>query len=241
MPEARFVHHHTLEQTSMHNALARPNTMDKRRWLVSLMGLLLALGPVSLPFSIWDNEFAGVGHLIGNELIWWAYIAAILLYVRRVERRPLSSISFRSPGAANIALGALSGVVIFVALGLMYYLVLPALHLNDSAVVTTSGGALMATPLWWRFISTVRAAISEEVLFRGYAMERIEELSGSRAMATILSLAIFAIDHVAYWGWSHELIVVVGGLAFSLLYLWRRNLWVSIIAHFIVDAVSVLR
>jgi membrane protease YdiL (CAAX protease family) len=87
----------------------------------------------------------------------------------------------------------------------------------------------------------VRAAVAEEVLFRGYAMERIEELTGSRAVATILSLAVFTLDHVSSWGWSHELVVAVGGLAFSLLYLWRRNLWVNIIAHFIVDAASVLR
>jgi membrane protease YdiL (CAAX protease family) len=34
--------------------------------------------------------------------------------------------------------------------------------------------------------------------------------------------------------------VAVGGLAFSLLYLWRRNLWANIIVHFIADAMSVL-
>jgi membrane protease YdiL (CAAX protease family) len=28
----------------------------------------------------------------------------------------------------------------------------------------------------------------------------------------------------------------VGGLTLTLLYVWRRNLWVNIIAHFIVDA-----
>jgi membrane protease YdiL (CAAX protease family) len=225
----------------MHDLATRLKTAGKRRWATTLAGLLLALGPVSLPFSIWDHEFAGVGHLIGNEVIWWIYIAAVLWYVRRIERRPLSSIGFRAPGAANVALGVLSGVAILGVLAAMIYLVLPVLHLNDPVAATAGGSALMATPFWWRFVSTVRAAVSEEVLFRGYAMQRIEELTGSRAAATILSLAVFAIDHVVYWGWNHELVVIVGGLAFSLLYLWRRNLWVSIVAHFIVDAATVLR
>lgn len=35
--------------------------------------------------------------------------------------------------------------------------------------------------------------------------------------------------------WSHELIVAAASVAFSLLYLWRRNLWFNIIAHFMVD------
>jgi len=219
---------------------AAARTAEKRRWTVILAGLLLALGPVSLPFSTWDHEFAGIGHLLGNEAIWWVYIAAMLLYVRKIERRPLSSIGFRPPGVGNTLIGVAAGAVVLAVLGAMYFLVLPALHLGDSVAATANGSALMATPFWWRLISTVRAAVSEEVLFRGYAMQRIEELCGSRAVALLFSLAVFTIDHVTYWGWSHELIVAVGGLAFSLLYLWRRNLWVNIIAHFIVDAASVL-
>lgn len=219
---------------------ARLRTVERRTWLVTLAGLLLALGVVSLPFSDWDHEFADVGHLVGNEAIWWIYIAAMLFYVRKVERRPLSSIGFRRPGLGNTLIGVAAGVVVLAVFAAMYFVVLPALHLGDAVASTASGSALMTTPWWWRFISTVRAAVSEEVLFRGYAMQRVEELSGSRAIALLLSLTVFTIDHVAYWGWSHELIVATGGLAFSLLYLWRRNLWVNIIAHFIVDAASVL-
>ncbi|HEV7777939.1 MAG TPA: type II CAAX endopeptidase family protein [Luteibacter sp.] len=212
----------------------------KARWPLTVLGLVLAFGIASLPFSDWIDEFAGVGHLIGNEAIWWIYVAAMLAYVRRVERRPLSSIGFRRPGTKNVVIGILAGVLITVTLGTMYLVILPALHLNDEVIATTNGSALMATPFWWRFISTIRAAVSEEVLFRGYAMERIEALSGSRVVALLVSCAVFTLAHVSAWGWSHELIVAVGGLAFSLLYLWRRNLWVNIIAHFIVDAVSVL-
>lgn len=225
----------------MRSLVAHSKTAGRRRWPVALAGLLLALGVVSLPIGRWDHEFAGVGHLVGNEAIWWAYLAAMLLYVRRIERRPLASIGFRAPGAANLVLGVLAGVAVLAMLGAMYFLVLPALHLSDSVAATANGGALMATPFWWRLVSTVRAAVAEEVLFRGYAMERVEELTGSRTVATVLSLAVFTLDHVSSWGWSHELVVAVGGLAFSLLYLWRRNLWVNIIAHFIVDAASVLR
>ena len=214
--------------------------LRKRKWLVTLVGLALALGVACLPIGDWDYEFAGIGHLIGNEAIWWIYIAAVLLYVRKIERRLLSSIGFRTPGISNIALGACAGLLITAVLGAMYFVVLPALHLNDSMASTSNAGALMATPFWWRFISTIRAAVTEEVLFRGYAMERIEELSGSRTIAVVVSCVIFTLAHVSSWGWSHELFVAVGGLAFSLLYLWRRNLWVNIIAHFIVDAVSVL-
>src|ERR1700679_541354 len=114
----------------------------RHKWLVTLVGLALALGVACLPIGDWDHEFAGIGHLIGNEAIWWIYVAAILLYVRKIERRRLSSIGFRTPGIRNIALGVCAGLLITAVLGAMYFVVLPALHLNDSMASTSNAGAL---------------------------------------------------------------------------------------------------
>lgn len=205
------------------------------RWPIWL-GLLLALGIVSLPFSVWLDEFANVRHLVTNEAIWWLYVAGMLAYVLRVERRPLSSIGFRRLGARDIAIGIAAGIAILAALACIYYLIFPLLHWDLSQGMNK----LAATPLWWRLISTVRAAVSEELLFRGYAMERLSELTGSRKIAACISCAIFMLDHVPTWGWQHLAIAGVGGIALTLLYLWRRNLWVNILAHFIVDAASML-
>ena len=205
------------------------------RWPIRL-GLLLALGLVSLPFSLWIDEFANVRHLIANEAIWWVYIGGMLAYVVRVERRPLSSIGFRRPGIGDIAIGIAAGIAILAALAFVYYIVFPLLHWDLSQGMNQ----LAATPFWWRLISTVRAAVSEEVLFRGYAMERLHELTGSRKIAASVSCAVFMLDHVPSWGWEHLAIAAVGGISLTLLYLWRRNLWVNILAHFIIDAASML-
>jgi membrane protease YdiL (CAAX protease family) len=200
------------------------------------LGLLLALGIVSLPFSLWIDEFANVHHLLANEAIWWLYMVGMLVYVIRVERRPLSSIGFRRPRTSDIAIGFGAGIAILAALAFVYYLIFPVLHWDLSQGMNP----LAATPLWWRLISTVRAAVSEEALFRGYAMERLYELTGSRKIAACISCAIFMLDHVPTWGWEHLAIAGIGGISLTLLYLWRRNLWVNILAHFIVDAASVL-
>ena len=205
------------------------------RW-PTWLGLLLALGLVSLPFSLWIDEFANVRHLVANEAIWWLYITGMLVYVLRVERRPLSSIGFRCLGARDIAIGIGAGIAILAALACVYYLIFPLLHWDLSQGMNR----LAATPLWWRLISTVRAAVSEELLFRGYAMERLRELSGSRGIAAGVSCTVFMLDHVPTWGWQHLAIAGIGGIALTVLYLWRRNLWVNILAHFIVDAASML-
>ena len=118
----------------------------------------------------------------------------------------------------------------------MYYGVLPALHLSESSQVDQ----LVATPFWWRLTSVIRAAIGEEVIFRGFAIERGREVFGSLRIASALSWIVFTLEHIATWGWSHVLITGFGGLLLTLLYVWRRNLWINVIAHFVVDGASVL-
>jgi membrane protease YdiL (CAAX protease family) len=206
----------------------------------SLAGLIFALGVASLPIGSWDNEFADTPHLIGNELIWGAVVGLLLLYVTGIERRPLSSIGLKAPGFKNIGIGIALGLLTIALLGVLYLQVLPALHLDDHIAASANAAALLATPFWWRFLSTIRAAVAEEILFRGYAMQRIEELTGSKTAATLISCAVFTAAHLSTWGSTHTLIVAIAGLTFSLAYLWRRNLWVNIIAHFMVDAISVL-
>jgi membrane protease YdiL (CAAX protease family) len=210
--------------------------IKNRRTLLSLVGLLLTLGFPTLPISEWENEFANVRHLVGYEIIWWALVGLVLLYVRLVERRPLTSIGFRVPGIRGVLIAIPAGVVMLTGLAAIYYVLFPALHLSEGQQMNQ----LIATPFWWRFISVIRAAVGEEVLFRGYAIERLQELTGSRTVAAVLSCAVFSLAHVGPWGWSHLLIAGFGGVMLTALYLWRRNLWVNIVAHFIVDCVAVL-
>jgi membrane protease YdiL (CAAX protease family) len=101
---------------------------------------------------------------------------------------------------------------------------------------TTPIGTRLGRP--WLAISVVRAGVSEEVLFRGYPIERLRELSGSRALASLLPLLLFPLAHVGPWGWAHMLVAGIGGAALTLLYLWRRNVWANILAHCIVDGVA---
>jgi membrane protease YdiL (CAAX protease family) len=140
------------------------------------------------------------------------------------------------PGIRGVLIAIPAGVVMLAGLAAIYYVLFPALHLSEGQQMNQ----LIATPFWWRFISVIRAAVGEEVLFRGYAIERLQELTGSRTVAAVLSCAVFSLAHVGPWGWSHLLIAGFGGVMLTALYLWRRNLWVNIIAHFIVDGVAVL-
>jgi membrane protease YdiL (CAAX protease family) len=195
------------------------------------LGLVLVLVLGSAPYASWLDEFAGTTNLIAHEAVWWLLVVAVLACVRGIERRSLASIGLRTPRVVDLAIGVVAGLAIVVALGAIY-----AVLVGDQPELEQ----LVATPLWWRAISVVRAAVAEEVLFRGYAIERSFELTRSRVGAVLLPCVVFAAAHVAPWGWRHVIVAGTGGLLFSALYMWRRNLWVAIIAHAIVDGIAVM-
>jgi membrane protease YdiL (CAAX protease family) len=206
--------------------------MTNARRIQIVVGLLLAL---DLPFCHLGDlgkKYTGLGPLFGGEVLWWGLLAAILLYVLLVERKPLSSIGYRRPGFWDIALGILAAVVIFLGTGVLFQVILPALHLSVAQKITSI--ALM--PLWFRLLLVTRAAFVEETAFRGYGFERIGELAGSNLLAGLVTFVLFTIAHLSGGGWGQVIIAANGGLVLTLLYMWLRNIWVNIIAHWLTDA-----
>ena len=93
--------------------------------------------------------------------------------------------------------------------------------------------------LVWTF-----AAFGEELVHRGYLMNRVAQLAGGSTRAWALSLVVvnvlFGVAHL-YQGISGVAAVIAAGLVYGALYLWSgRNLWVPIIAHGVYDTVAFL-
>jgi membrane protease YdiL (CAAX protease family) len=199
-------------------------------------GLVLALVLPLCHLGDIGRRFSGLGPLWGGEILWWILVAVIILYVTRAEHRPLASIGFRVPRAADIGLAVAAAIVMIGLIGVIFTVVLPALHLSVSRQLNAARGA----PILFRLVQVTRAAVAEEITFRGYGYERIQEISGSRWLAAISTWALFTIAHLSSWGWGQVIIAAAGGLILTLLYVWRRNLWANMIAHWLTDASAFL-
>jgi uncharacterized protein len=47
------------------------------------------------------------------------------------------------------------------------------------------------------------------------------------------------LEHLEVWSWGHHIAGFTGAI-FTLLYTWRRNLWLNMIAHIVPDATGLL-
>ncbi|MFZ0706765.1 MAG: CPBP family intramembrane glutamic endopeptidase [Candidatus Korobacteraceae bacterium] len=219
-------------------ASSRPQSSNRthNRTLL-ILGLLLNLFLALAPLGAWGDRIFGKRHLIGHEVFWWCAVLLMLGYVVFVEHRRMSSIGFRRPRVLDLVLATVFGILMVVGIVFIYRAVFPALHLQMNTGVMSS---LLATPFWYRLLLVTRAAASEEILFRGYPIERLLELTGSRIVAAVLSWAAFTYAHLAGWGWAQLIVAGYGGVLLTILYLWRRNLWANMLAHWIADGAGFL-
>jgi len=84
------------------------------------------------------------------------------------------------------------------------------------------------------------AAIAEEIIFRAVLISQLQAATGMPWLAGLVSLAIFAGAHASGWGPWQVIFAAVPGLVLTLFFLWKRDLWVCIIAHFLTDALGLL-
>jgi uncharacterized protein len=198
-----------------------------------LVGMLLALGVPLLPLGAWGERLSLFGPLVGHETLWWLALAVLLFYVLRVERRPLTSIGLRRLGLRDVLIAVLAGILMFVGAKVINSEIFLRFHLQANM---HEAYRIAAAPFWYRFILVSRAAAVEEILFRGYAIERLQELTGSILSAAVISWLAFTAMHINSWGVVFLIYPGFHGVILTLLYVWRRNLSSNIIAHWVVDA-----
>jgi len=170
--------------------------MRERRRLVplGLIGIFLAFGLPELGLQKLLFADTPVGARIGREIVWIAFAVLMLLWVRHVERLPLSSIGIRRPSWGTLGWGLAATVALMATAMLSFAVIAPALGFHQNMVATA---AITQVPLWLMITTAVVAGISEEILYRGYAIERLEFLTGNRWIAGLVAGAAFLILHVA--------------------------------------------
>lgn len=170
---------------------------------------------------------------LGNALFEPLSALLVLAWAWRSET-PWRAIGFARPRSWPLAIAG--GIALGVALKLLLKaLLLPALGAPPvNAAFHYLAGNTAALP-GAIFLMVVGAGFGEEVLFRGFAFERLGKLIGESAGAKTAIVLVtslwFGLEHFSnqgVWGFLQGSIV---GLVFGAIYAATRNLWLLIAAH----------
>jgi membrane protease YdiL (CAAX protease family) len=199
----------------------------------SLPGLAIAL--LAAPaFTAGYRLVTGESHsdlqVAGRELGILLLAGLLLWLIKRRELLPLTSIGLHADrlGRSLLRGFVLAVFVLAVTVGLYLSLRFFGIPLGDS-----SRGAYQPS-LWVLVLITLRAGAVEEFFYRGYAIERLQSLTGSKWLAGMVPLTIFAVAHYRQ-GLGGIIAAFVLGAIFTFYYLMRRDLGANITAHFLVD------
>jgi uncharacterized protein len=177
-----------------------------------------------------------VGSAVVGMLVAW-------LWLRR-EGRVAQGFRLEAPASWRSTLGwavlGLGGTILIFTFGALLAEVL-GLGTPDPTFIldlVTESPATLA--LWIVAVAWFGAGFSEEVLYRGFLMDRLERLSGLRGrpwLVLLIQALLFGLPH-AYQGLGGMMVTAMAGFWLG----WIRNrcggnLWGAIIAHAAVDTV----
>ena len=214
-------------------------TLPPRATAYALGGLLFTLVVSLTPLGHWVAPGDALGAMLVRESLWWLYAAAILVWLLRAERLPLRSVGLRLPGWKTLGFGLLGFVALLAVFVVHYAVLIPKLHLDPSGAAAERN-LILATPYWFRVLLVLRAAVVEEILFRGYLISKVRQLTGSTLLALVTSVAAFTLAHLSKWGAVHLIPVSGTGTVLALLYVCRLDLVANMIAHFLTDGMGFL-
>ena len=168
------------------------------------------------------------GGIVARELAILALTAFILWLVTAKERLPLSSIGLHTDriGRSLIRGLLLAAVCLAAAVGTILVYRLVGIAYGEGP------GISRAIPV--TILTVMRAGIAEEVLYRGFAIERLQVLTGNKWIAAGVPLVLFALLHYRQ-GLAGIFIAFLLGAILTAFYLWKRDLLANIFGHFLTD------
>jgi membrane protease YdiL (CAAX protease family) len=197
------------------------------------VGLAIALFAMPLLAFVFRQAFgpATTEVALARELAMFSCAAILIWIVRSREGQSLASLGFvRLPAGRLVGwtLITLLGCAVALAVGLL------CVQLLGLRFGSAPGAVTVKLPLWVTSLVVLRAGIVEELFYRGYAINRVQQLSGSKWIAVAVPLLIFAAFHYNQ-GPGGVLISFLLGAVLTAIYLWKRSLVVVMLAHFLVD------
>ncbi|MDX9940731.1 MAG: CPBP family intramembrane glutamic endopeptidase [Bacteroidales bacterium] len=182
------------------------------------------------------------------------FVVPALIFALLVGRRPLLYLKVRrQPLLLSLLVSAL---IMIVALPLVNYLMEINLKLSlppfleglEEWMRSAEDGAEEVTKMFlevttWQgllfnlFMIAVIPSIGEEFIFRGIVLKVFRQWFRNVHVAVWISALLFSAMHMQFFGFLPRLLL---GLVLGYLFVWSRNLWIPIFAHFFNNAAAVI-
>lgn len=203
--------------------------------MLNWLGLALALaGPGVI--ALQSRPTSGQALSVRNEVLWLAafvlLVAAVVIIAFVGQNLTWDQIGFARTSWRSAPLGIVLALFFIFVFGPCAN---KALMKSSFAEFEAGQRAFASLPRWYLALTVLLVAGGEEWLYRGYAIERLESLTGHAWSAGLVSLLAFTLVHLPLWGIGVSLTTFISGGLLTVLYIWQRDVSFLILAHILTD------
>jgi len=209
------------------------NTGDytARNWTLTGLAIALFAMPVVVGVYHFKQIPLTVTNVLLREIIIFAVGGVLLGIIKYREGLGWKSVGLHRPIISNTALWVLiTSIGTALALALAFGLI----SIFGWSFGSSDSSNFDKLPAWVLLVVITRAGILEELFYRGYAIERLLLLTNNRYLSIALPLILFALFHYRQ-GPAGITIAFMSGAVMTAVYVYKRNLWITITTHFMVD------
>lgn len=203
--------------------------------LIVILVLLTLYGSAGIQYLFGLHHITAFYLFIGRTLFWLLFLG-MWLYASRVERQkfllwPEIDYSF---WVYILSLFVLTAAIVASLTDASLILKLFLHNDESSRLIKQMDGIFKGNPLLIGY-TAVTAGITEELIFRGYLLPRLNILLKSPFLAIAVSSLIFAAGHIGYGTVINVIGPLIIGLATAFYYYLYRNIKVVITFHCLWD------
>ena len=167
---------------------------------------------------------------VATIAVYWLLAGVVLAVAVGVENLSLADVGFRRPAWVDV--GYLLGTA--VAVLLVYALTDPLVSALGLPVSDDAGAISAGAGVGVALARAVTVGVVEEVLYRGYPIERMLDYTDSPLVAGGVTWGVFTLAHAASWPLGNLLQTALAAAVLTVVYLRRRTLVPVAGAHVLV-------
>jgi membrane protease YdiL (CAAX protease family) len=206
--------------------------------LFSIYAVLLYSFPVANYFS--TGKGLNFTSFLLSRFFIWSILPLLFLYVKFIENGKIlikkeNNYSFVRFCATTIILLIITAVLS----GILNFSIIHFFHEKTSPKLSEIN-TLLKNNFGMLFFVCLTAAVTEEIIFRGYIQARLQKIYNNSFISITITAFLFGLAHFTYGTISNVAIPILIGLIFGIFYQKYSNIKVLIVVHFLIDFISLI-
>lgn len=213
-------------------------TYSKKTTLIIgiILSILLPVLAIYSSLLFKDSGFSKETQFYLSRFTIWISLLLLFLYSFKIEKGPFlfwkeTKYSFSSFAKALF----ITFLKLFVAVYVVSLLIILFKITGGESTVLNKVLTLFKKSYLLLFFTCVTAGITEELIFRGYLLPRLDVIFKNKYLAIIISSILFGFLHIGYGTLLNVIGPIVIGLVFAVQYEKYRNIKTLIVCHFLWD------